>query len=95
MLLTKIAAPFVPFVTDVMYKNLTGGESVHLEDWPQPDKARVDEALNRRMAEVRQIASLGLAARARVEMKVRQPLAKVSVRTSQALDETDLALLNG
>jgi isoleucyl-tRNA synthetase len=93
VLLTKTAAPFVPFVTDVMYKNLTGGESVHLEDWPQPDKARIDEALNRKMAEVRRIASLGLAARAKVEMKVRQPLAKVSVKTSQALDETGLVLL--
>jgi len=58
-----------------------------------PDRAAIDPALNRRMAAVRQAASLGLAARAKAGIKVRQPLAVAWVRADQAFDEADLALL--
>jgi isoleucyl-tRNA synthetase len=93
VLLCQVAAPLTPFLTEAIYKNLTGDESVHLTDWPAPDQSRIDEALNQKMAVVRQIASLGLAARSRAGVKVRQPLANVSVKTRQVLDEADLALL--
>ena len=93
VLLSKVAAPLAPFFTELIYKNLTNRESVHLEDWPAPDKALIDTDLNVKMAEIRQIASLGLAARSKAEIKVRQPLAKVTVRTSQPLNEADVALI--
>ena len=93
VLLCKVAAPMVPFMTEAMYRNLTGGESVHLEDWPQPDRSRIDPDLDLRVATLRQTASLGLAARARVKVKVRQPLARVRVKSPQPLDEADVALL--
>ncbi len=92
-LLCKVAAPTVPFVADAMFRNLSGGGSVHLEDWPEPDRSEIDPALNRRMAAVRQAASLGLAARARAGIKVRQPLAEARVRADQPFDRADLALL--
>ena len=89
----KIAAPFVPFVAEVMFKNLTGMTSVHLEDWPEPDRAQIDHALDARMETIRHIASLGLAARAKAQIRVRQPLAQASIHVSQALSQTDLALI--
>ena len=93
VLLCQAAAPLAPFFTEVMYKNLTGRESVHLEDWPTPNKSLLDAALNAKMAEIRQIASLGLAARSKAQIKVRQPLSKVTIRTDYQLDEADLALI--
>ena len=82
----KLAAPFVPFTTEAIWRNLVGTtfgdrapESVHLADFPTGDARLVDEPLVRRMAVVRDIASLGRAARASERLKVRQPLQKVEV----------------
>jgi isoleucyl-tRNA synthetase len=84
--IAKLAAPFVPFVTEAIWRNLAGAtfgdrvpESVHLTDYPTGDAALVDADLVRRMALVRDVASLGRAARAAERLKVRQPLAKVEV----------------
>ena len=83
--ITRLAAPFVPFVTEAMWSNLSapfGGrapESVHLTDYPVGDATLVDADLVRRMALVREVASLGRAARAAERLKVRQPLSKVEV----------------
>ena len=93
VLLCQVASPLAPFFTELMYKNLTGNESVHLTDWPTPDKSVIDEELNAKMAEVRQIASLGLAARAKVNIKVRQPLSKVTVRNNHVLGLVDIELI--
>lgn len=93
VLLCQVMAPLAPFFSELMYKNLTGRESVHLEDWPTPDKTLIDAALNDKMAEIRQIASLGLAVRAKQQIKVRQPLSRVTIRTNRQLDESDLALI--
>ncbi len=82
---SKMVAPFVPFVAEAMWRNLTGVhgdramESVHLCDYPTPDDAMIDEDLSERMALGREIASLGRSARMDAKMKVRQPLAKVEV----------------
>jgi len=88
---TKLAAPFVPFMTDEIYQNLERGpfggavpESVHLCDYPEPDAGRVDVRLNEEMAAVRDIVSLGLRVRTDNKLKVRQPLSKAEVTLSQA-----------
>jgi isoleucyl-tRNA synthetase len=93
VLLSQVMAPLTPFVAEVLYKNLTGEESVHLSDWPTPDRAHIDPQLEVRMDVVRQIASLGLAARAKAQIKVRQPLASVGIRIDQELGDEDLALI--
>lgn len=80
--LSRIIAPFVPFMADAMYQRL-GGEalSVHLSGWPEPGTlaAHRDGALSEDMALVRELASLGLAARGMVGVKVRQPLRAAEV----------------
>lgn len=75
----KMAAPIAPFLTEEMYRNLTGKESVHLADFPVADKGQVDEELDRSMDLVRNIVTLGRAARESVAIKVRQPLSRVLV----------------
>ena len=82
--LTKLLAPIVPFVTDVMYRNLTSGaarESVHLDDYPVADQSLVDERLNEVTRLAQRVSSMGRAARSRAQIKVRQPLETVLVKT--------------
>ena len=75
----KLLAPFAPFITESMYRNLTGLESVHLTDWPEVEEQRIDESLNQEIDTARQIVALGHAARAKANIKVRQPLSTLEV----------------
>lgn len=75
--LSKVLAPFTPFMAEELYQKLTGGESVHLLDWP--DVGYVNEQLLSEMQRARDYISEGLAKRAEAGIKVRQPLAAVTV----------------
>ena len=89
--LSKLMAPFTPFVAEEIYRNLTVGvetrliaslqvpESVHLAEFPVCDEKLIDEKLNRNMEAVREIISEGLQKRAVAKIKVRQPLNSVSL----------------
>jgi isoleucyl-tRNA synthetase len=83
--LTKLIAPFVPFLSDTIWNGLTdiyngaARESVHLCDYPEWDASLLDEPLSARMATLREIASLGRSARMSAKLKVRQPLLGVEV----------------
>src|SRR5690606_13484576 len=70
----RLAAPFAPFLSDWLHRSLSGGESVHLCRVPVPDDVLRDERLERGMEAVRELATLGRAARERVRIRVRQPL---------------------
>lgn len=75
--LAKIAAPFIPFITEEIYQNLRSPEmpeSVHLCDYPQYQSAMRDETLESIMAAVQTTVSLGHALRKEHKLKVRQPL---------------------
>jgi isoleucyl-tRNA synthetase len=78
-------APYCPFITDAMYRNLVpDGGSVHVTDWPAIDTAAVDDALEAEMATARQLASLGRAARTDAKIGVRQPLPRAIARLGTA-----------
>jgi isoleucyl-tRNA synthetase len=77
--LAKLMAPFTPFIAEEIYKNLTGKESVHLADFPKAEEKLIDENLNEQMRLVRKFVKLGLAARARAGIKVRQPLSRMII----------------
>jgi isoleucyl-tRNA synthetase len=77
--LSKLMAPFMPFVAEEIYRNLTGEESVHLADFPVADKKMIDKELNEQMQLTRRFVKLGLAARAKAGIKVRQPLSELHV----------------
>jgi isoleucyl-tRNA synthetase len=84
--LSKLLAPFMPFVADEIYGNLVGSvepkakESVHLADFPTADLSQIDEKLVEATNLVMTVCSLGRAARAKANIKVRQPLAKALVK---------------
>jgi len=75
--LTKLLAPFIPFITEEMYRNLTSDVSIHLTDYPLGDKGLLDEDLVREMGAIREIAEKAHAKRKEAEIKLRQPLAKL------------------
>jgi isoleucyl-tRNA synthetase len=84
---TKVMAPVLPFITETLYQNLVvapgsateGRESVHLCDYPLVDAAKIDAALERDVAVVRQVVGMGRALREKHKLKTRQPLRRVTV----------------
>jgi len=84
--LTQALAPFVPFITEEMYRNLAtlvpgAPESVHLTDYPVADPRLIDAQLERDMALIMQVVGLGRSLRAQEKIKVRQPLRAITVIT--------------
>ncbi|MFZ2656939.1 MAG: isoleucine--tRNA ligase [Victivallales bacterium] len=80
----KTAAPFIPFITDEIYRNLKSPdmpESVHLCDYPVPEKFRRDERLEKQMEHTMTAVSLGRHLRTQHVIRVRQPLRKVIIAT--------------
>jgi isoleucyl-tRNA synthetase len=83
--LSKLLAPFTPFVTEQIYQNLVCSvnpdayPSIHYTSWPDSDSHSIQEDLMDEMALARQVSSLGLSARNSAGLKVRQPLANVLV----------------
>lgn len=80
--LTRVAAPLAPLVGEEIWRGLTGGRSVHLEDWPDAAAFPVDDELVAAMDELRQITSQALALRKANRLRVRLPLAKLRVVTA-------------
>jgi len=79
--LSQAIAPFVPFMAEELYRKLTGGESVHLTDWPEVGHA--NELVLERMARTREIIEQGLSLRmykddTEMQIKVRQPLSNLT-----------------
>ncbi len=84
MTLSKIGAPFVPFVTEAIHRNLRGpsdAESVHLCDFPVFAGEHRDPALDRQMAVVQTVVTLGRSLRSEYDLKVRMPLKGIHVVT--------------
>ena len=75
--LTKLVAPITPYISEEIYKDLTGKESVHLSDFPKYDESLINEEIEKQMDLVRDICSLGRDARENVKIKVRQPISEV------------------
>jgi len=83
----RVAAPLIPLVAEEMWRGLTAGRSVHLTDWPEASAFPSDHDLVASMDRVREIASSGLALRKVRSLRVRLPLASMTVvsGSSQAL----------
>jgi isoleucyl-tRNA synthetase len=76
-----LLSPFSPFLTEYLFRKLTGKESVHLEDYPKFDKELQDDKLESQMLELRELITTGLAIRAKAGIKVRQPLSSTKTTT--------------
>ena len=77
--LSQVLAPFVPFMSEELYQKMTGGESVHLTDWPQ--LGHVNELVVKDMETVREYVNQALSLRAKSGIKIRHPLASITVPT--------------
>ena len=92
--LTRLTAPFTPFLSEYIYQNLNSEnsnlKSVHLEAWPKVDKKLIDRKLEKKMERVREIVTKSLAERAGAKIKVRQPLARLKIKGTRIKLETEL-----
>ncbi|WP_019148587.1 isoleucine--tRNA ligase [Timonella senegalensis] len=91
--LTRVMAPLAPLLSEEIWRGLTGGRSVHLEDWTElsgvyGDILVADDALVATMEQVRDAVSLGLSLRKANKQRVRQPLARLTIVVE---DEATLA----
>ncbi len=96
--LSKLLAPFTPFVAEEMYRNLalsadaTAPESVHLADYPSADPALIDRKLTESMKLAIRASSLGRAARNKAQIKIRQPIEAAIVKVRS---EAEKEMLEG
>lgn len=80
-----VLSPILPFISEEMYTQLTGKESVHLAFWPEVSKESVNQKLISDMVVVRAIAEAGQRVRKELKLKVRQPLASIEIKLPQAM----------
>jgi isoleucyl-tRNA synthetase len=73
---SKLLAPFMPFLAEFIYRDLTGLESVHLTSWTSEIPGD-DEVVRQKMSLLRELVETGLSLRKEANLKVRQPLAEV------------------
>ena len=91
--LCRVAAPLLPMVTEEIWKGLTNGRSVHLTDWPNAKNFPADDALVSAMDQVRSATSVTLSLRKASLLRVRLPLAKLTVVTKDSEDLEQFAAL--
>ena len=92
--LCRLMAPISPFITEEIYRNLTGCESVHLADYPVVDKTKYQDKIEEKMDLVRDLISLGRNAREEAKIKVRQPISEVIIDSKNKKIISDLVELN-
>jgi len=91
--LSQMIAPFAPYLSEEIYKNLTGELSVHLSDYPVVNEEYIDNKIEHKMDLVRDLVGLGRAARESVKIKVRQPIQKVLIDGKHEEEISDLVPL--
>ena len=90
--LAKLTAPFVPFLSEAMFRSLRlaeDPESVHLCRYPTPAEREADEGLETEMALARELVALGHQARNQAQIRVRQPLARIVAELPEAKRPSD------
>ncbi|UYO95816.1 isoleucine--tRNA ligase [Microbacterium sp. M28] len=82
--LSRVAAPLVPLISERVWQGLTGGRSVHLQDWPDASAFPAADEIRDAMDAVRELSSVGNALRKKEKLRVRLPLARLTVVTPLA-----------
>jgi isoleucyl-tRNA synthetase len=96
----KLIAPYTPFIAEELYQELLAKidpgspQSVHLTFFPKADERCIDKKLEERMEVLQKIASLARAARNRVGIKIRQPLAEIWAKVPQGIEKKKLESLS-
>ncbi|MBU3750770.1 MAG: isoleucine--tRNA ligase, partial [Mycobacterium sp.] len=79
VVLCRVTAPLLPLLTDEIYRGLVPDQSVHLTDWPIPDELPSNDALVTAVDRVRDVCSVALSIRKSNSLRVRLPLASLTV----------------
>lgn len=90
---SRLAAPLLPLITEIVWRGLTGARSVHLTDWPQAGELPADADLVAAMDQVRDVCSAASSLRKAKKLRVRLPLPKLTVAVAdpqQLVPFTDL-----
>src|SRR3989344_3592733 len=90
---SKVLAPMVPFISDEIYRNITGEPSVHLANWPDLEKLKSEPEIEKDMENVITLASAIHAFRKVGEIKVRIPLVNIPYKGPASIPESVLAIL--
>ena len=97
--ISKISAPMIPFMTEDIYRNLVcsvdkdAPVSIHLCDFPAYDEDMIDKSLEENMDEVVKVVVLGRAARNAANIKNRQPVAKMYVKSDKTPDDSFVSII--
>lgn len=83
VILSQLLAPFIPYLSDYIFRQLTKETSVHLSNWPKSNPALINQSLEKNMAKVRELVEKIHSQRQALNLKVRQPLASVTVKAGQ------------
>ena len=93
--LAKLLAPFAPFTAETIYQNLvrstdsSAPESVHMDDWHQPREDLIDQALEKEMNLVREVAEAVFNARQKGGRKLRWPVSEVTISPSKEIPDLE------
>ena len=94
--LSKLLAPFIPFITEETYQNLRTDkmpESIHLCDYLTPDEKAIDDILEKGMGQIRELVEVGRALRSKIGIKVRYPLSNATIVCSKDIENSIKDLL--
>jgi isoleucyl-tRNA synthetase len=93
IVLSKIMACFIPFITEHVYQEIKTKkdfQSIHLDQYPEVETKRIDKKLEEKMKKTREIVTLALAERVKKAVKVRQPLAELTIDNQELKNEKEL-----
>lgn len=76
--LSKVIAPIMPFIAEIIYSNLGNKDSVHLQDWPKFNEKKINHGINENMSLTRKTVSFALKERDVSKISLKQPLAKLT-----------------
>jgi isoleucyl-tRNA synthetase len=89
--LAQLFAPFAPFFSEVVHHSMVDpATSIHLTDWPAADSLAVNQQLLTNMAEVKNVVEQARSLRRELEIKLRQPLAELTISSTQSRPDDDL-----
>lgn len=93
--LCRLMAPVTPHLTEHLYRELAGEDSIHLADWPKPNEDLIDKKLEEEVATALKIAECAAAARQKAKIKLRWPIARVIValKDGRKLDKVEDLIL--
>ena len=98
--IAKLGAPIAPFFMDRLYLDLNlvtnkeSFESVHLANFPSPDRSLINKDLERKMGQAQTISSLVLSLRAKEKIKVRQPLQKIMIPVNSPAQREEILAIS-